>query len=82
MALHGGINVNQELIGWWTATRKEDTCPPHEVYRYECTVLINGDKHEFDVVHAYVDGALALAAAVLARAHRGPGDTTQPEGSE
>lgn len=72
MALHGTIAVNEQVIGGWSAVRGEDTSPPNRVYRYTCEV-VRFEPYEqihFHLHHAYTDGAVALAAAVLTKAQR------------
>lgn len=71
--LHGNIELNHNVIGNWRAVRKEAV--GNSVHRYRCVVEhrnIRGYlmKAEFNVEHAYVDGALILASKVLAEAPR------------
>lgn len=71
MALHGEVKVNHNTIGEWSAVRKEAV--ENSVHRYECVVEyrnIRGylTKAEFNVEHAYGDGALMLASKVLSEA--------------
>ncbi len=77
MALHGPIQVNGMTIGEWSAVRQTVTNgPPHadEVLTYDCTVHQDSAPdgcaavlERFSVQHRFGDGALALAAAVLAK---------------
>lgn len=69
MALHGPIKVNHKIIGYWSAQRIVTADP--NVYR--CAVTGEPEVGPpldvtFDIEHRHEDGALALAAKVLARA--------------
>lgn len=69
MSLHGSINVNTRAVGWWTARRVTNA----RSNTYECCVDwtgVNGtrQRHTFDLTHNYDDGAVVLAAKVLAYA--------------
>lgn len=75
MSLHGEIKVNGHEIGRWNARRKEH--PPQEVNTYEVVVLysepgdvpgLDGRSHTVrgEIQHNFGDGAVTLAAKVLA----------------
>ena len=76
MALHGLIQVNGMTIGSWEAVRKEEDEFDEGLFRYQCEVrkqhgdalhpLPVADRWEFSIWHQYDDGALLLAAKVLA----------------
>lgn len=74
--LHGEIKVNNREIGKWSAIRKEPVNPETAIFRYECRVHYRSeqgylhDVQNFDVYHAYADGALVLTAKVLQAADR------------
>lgn len=68
MSLHGGLMVNGEVIGEWSARRT--TLDVYEVNRYECRVILNGEEVEFTIAHTYGLGAATLASEVLAEGGR------------
>lgn len=74
--LHGEIKMNGITIGEWFAERRERHYPPNEengpLYLYECFLKyrdIGGYPMEakYEVKHRYGDGALRLAANVIAK---------------
>lgn len=73
MALHGSIEINHQLIGYWSAVRRSAKTQqtPDAVNVYDCEVHSswNGEIYlrRFEVTHRYGDGAVALAARVLSR---------------
>lgn len=71
MSLHGTIEVNRERIGWWFAQRISGGDQPDDVNTYEVSVHTGrlGDamtNWRGTVEHRYGDGAVVLAAKVLA----------------
>lgn len=71
MALHGPIQVNAEMVGYWSAQRIRTG--GDGVNRYRCDVTWTSEdqtwhQHRFEIEHQYRDGAVALAAKVLTRA--------------
>lgn len=70
MTLHGSIQVNGDVIGRWAARRTTIHTDPDGTALYECEVVMAPwvDVTTFDVRHRYDDGALTLAAKVLAHA--------------
>lgn len=65
MALHGPIYVGENRIGYWYARRLQPI--PREINTYECWVDRDNQRvWEGIVEHRFGDGAIALAAAVLA----------------
>lgn len=79
MALHGEVKVNRDVVAWWSATRVRGGTNPDDINHYQCEVgraptrqgLVWSIWHG-TVEHRYGDGAIGLAAAVLAAA---TGDT-------
>lgn len=74
MALHGPIQVNAEVIGRWSARRTVPAPDPDGFAPYDCMVSMYADDPPqvtcFELHHRYDDGALVLAAEVLAEAVR------------
>lgn len=67
MALHGSIKVNHNQIGYWVARRTEEITDPNRYMTYECSLQVGVDPpKEFNVQHLPRDGAVRLAAKVLA----------------
>ena len=64
MALHGLVEVNEQPIGAWSATRKHLTSKG--VGTYEWTVELHGHTTRGTLTHTYTDGAAVLASMVLA----------------
>lgn len=69
MSLHGSINVGDNAVGAWVARRT--TYHRLTTNTYECDVqwfTPNGIplRHTFTLNHDYDDGAMVLAAKVLA----------------
>jgi hypothetical protein len=82
MALHGPIMVNDQTIGHWQARRITLAPDPDGHADYDCAVTMYADDppraRTFALRHRYADGALTLAAKVLAAADD---LTSQEEGS-
>lgn len=75
MALHGEICVNQKVIGTWMARRMESLRGMTGTHRYEYEVWVNGaEVAAGELEHRYSDGAVVLAALVLAKAAYASGD--------
>jgi|OpeIllAssembly_1097287.scaffolds.fasta_scaffold38905_5 hypothetical protein len=75
MSLHGEICVNHRVIGTWMARRMENLAGMTATHRYEYEVWMGEDKVAAgELEHRYSDGAVALAAMVLARAAYAHGD--------
>lgn len=69
MALHGEVKVNGRAVAWWQAVRVNGGTQPDDINRYACAVQRTGSPRWAGTVeHRYGDGAVALAAAVLAAA--------------
>lgn len=74
MALHGALAVNSVIIGGWQARRMEPLKPDRDLYTYACQIdrfaspSEPGSRFTFTVQHYYSQGAIALAARVLAKA--------------
>lgn len=72
MALHGPIQVNGQTIGSWQARRRTIAIDADGAADYDCAVVMYADDPPrvavFQLRHRYDDGALALAAKVLAQA--------------
>ena len=68
MALHGLIQVNQRVIGEWSAQRLEHLVAEDSYYDYfvDAQVPWRGLSFHATLSHRYSDGAAALAAEVLA----------------
>ena len=71
VALHGSVQANQDVLGWWSATRLSEE--PGVENEYMCVVeeyAKHGTKtqHKFKLKHRFEDGSMALAARVLAHA--------------
>lgn len=69
MALHGDICANGRIIGTWSATSTDRSgTNPEPVY--ECHARSKDDDitARFTVTHRRADGAIALTAAVMAKA--------------
>lgn len=69
MALHGKIEINGDMIGEWQAVRQQH--PPGKVNDYAVWVFYvepDGTRHTRNatITHNFGDGALTLAAEVLA----------------
>lgn len=75
MSLHGTIEINGSVIGAWSARRIIGSTDRDAVNTYDCEVAADqmggGVLHvdRFHLQHRYGDGAVALAAKVLARAN-------------
>lgn len=73
MALHGQIQVNGQVIGGWSAVRRDEPAKSGE-YVYDCDVQMlpygqrPATRETFAVSHSFAAGAVALAAKVLAQA--------------
>ena len=82
MALHGPIQVNGQVIGNWQARRLTPYPDADGTAEYDCAVVMNADDPPkvatFRLRHRYEDGALVLAAMVLAHAavERSPNATS------
>lgn len=70
MALHGEIAVNGTRLGSWQAVaqRDADLDTAGQVFTYQCDVHYKDETLSFTIRHAFDDGALVLAATVLATA--------------
>lgn len=78
MALHGTIEVNGHSLGWWSAVRGRQvyghpdtdhtTNQTHPVYTYACEVTFYRDDKtlKFSIDHFFHEGAVSLAAKILA----------------
>lgn len=65
MSLHGRIEVNGLMIGGWSATRLRAVNPRGaNVYKWRC--VLNGITASGTLSHRYDEGAVVLAAKVLA----------------
>ena len=67
MALHGSIEVNHQRIGYWSVRRIMTSPSGNHTYRWEA--WRDGHHVTGDLRHRYDDGAMLLAAKVLAFAH-------------
>jgi len=67
MALHGSIEINNQRIGYWYAQRILTSQFGNHTYRWEA--WRDGHHVTGDLRHQYNDGAMMLAAKVLAFAH-------------
>ena len=72
MSLHGTIEINNRIIGGWTAQRiTNDHAPVIDddlTSTYKCEVYTtHGPTRRFEVEHRYGDGAVVLAALVLSK---------------
>lgn len=72
MALWGPIHINDQMIGTWSAVRKEEVFRDQSgpTFNYECEIRLNMSHAKFLVTHRYRDGALVLGAKVMEEAHR------------
>lgn len=69
MALHGSIEINGRAIGTWSARRLEPVIHKYAGHDYIVSVeMFIGRTFTATMKHVYDDGALALAAEVLAAA--------------
>lgn len=76
MALHGTVEVNRETLYEWSAKRTTPT--PNGVNVYECALYDRLSTIATTTVeHDYDDGALALAARVLAWAAEAQATATE-----
>lgn len=67
MSLHGSIEVNNQRVGYWQAQRVVTGEP--NVYNCEVNRVTGSPAtHHFQIEHRYEDGAIVLAAKVLAYA--------------
>lgn len=65
MALHGTIEINDQLIGNWQARRTELAIHP-DGNTYYCTITLNGGRFRFQVQHRFADGAAMLISKMMA----------------
>ena len=76
MALFFELKINKQVIGWFSAQRREFEIPADGVCTYDITVdyMDGRQRAEYVVRHAYHDGAFALVQTALAALPAGEKD--------
>jgi hypothetical protein len=68
MALHGTIEIGDDLIGVYTIGRREAITVDEDEYTYDWTVKINDQEIHGECLHRYSDGAIVLIGKVMKEA--------------
>lgn len=67
MALWFSLRVNSQMIGWFSAVRRESLIPADRICTYDVEISADGRHGHYVVEHNYDAGAFALIAAALAQ---------------